>query len=365
MWSARPTSRATASASRAWDCVHSVGSLRWRAKTPITWSKTSIGVASAARVSSRSSVSTPPSSGSSSRGSSSTSSTATVRRSRMARLETARYGAAAPIGGVLWASHSARMGVGAPGSPRRMKQRATSAAFPTSSTAMRSTVSTSCSERTRLAISATSRSRPSASSSCAAERVFSSARAVSPASASRRAISCGGKCRRRLVLATTRTASTRAPETIGTNAALFAPTRSARRRLTRGEDSTSKIVSGAASKAALATAEGSCSRSIRTDRNQPASSPSMRATSPVASLRSSLISMTAANSISRRATTSSRSARATDAASLARAKPAESDAAASGSGGTSATSGSSSFLREGRTQITAATSKAPARASMR
>ncbi len=325
MWSARPTSRATASASRISDCVHAVVSLRCRAKTPLTWSKTWIGVARAARVPSRSSVSTPPRAGSRSSGSCSTSSTATVRRFRMARLDTASFGAASPIGGALGPSHSARIGVGAPGSPRRMKHRATSVALPTSSTATRRTASTSCSERTRLAISATSRSRPSASSSCAAERIRSSASAVSPASASRRAISCGGKVRRLPVLAATRTASTRAPDTIGTNAALFAPTRSAIRRLTRGEDSTSKIVSGDASNTALATADGSCSRSIRTDRHQPASSPSTRATSPVASLRSSLICATAANSTSRSATTSSRSVLATDGASWARAKPAESD----------------------------------------
>ena len=314
---------------------------------------------------SRSSVSTPPRLGSSSLGSSSTSSIATVLPSRIARFEPARFGASAPIGGKPSLSHSARMGVGAPGSPRRMKQRETSVALPTSSTAMRSTAPTSCSERTRLAISATSRSRPSASSSCAAERVFSSARAVSPASASSRAISFGGKVRRRFVLAAMRTASTRAPETTGTKAALFAPTRSARRRLTRGEDSTSKIVSGAASNTALATAEGSCSRSIRTEGNQSASSPSMRATSPVASLRSSLISMTAANSTSRSATTSSRSARATDVVSWARAKPTESDDAASGSGCSSAASGVSSFLVETSRKTTAATRSAPARASMR
>ena len=172
--------------------------------------------------------------------------------------------------------------------------------------------------------------------------------------------------RRRLVLAAMRTASTRAPETTGTKAALFAPTRSARRRLTRGEDSTSKIVSGAASNTALATAEGSCSRSIRTAGNQSASCPSMRATSPVASLRSSLISMTAATSTSRSATTSSRSARATDVVSWARAKPTESDDAASGSGcSSSAASGVSSLLLETSRKTTAATRRAPARASMR
>ena len=133
------------------------------------------------------------------------------------------------------ASHSARIGIGPPGSPSRRKQRLTPMALPVSSTATRRTASRSSSDRTLRPIDATRRSRSSASASALADRARSNASAVSAARAWSSASSSPVKTLRSRVVASTSTARTFSSETSGTKTALFAPTFSASRRLTRGE----------------------------------------------------------------------------------------------------------------------------------
>ena len=98
MWMARPSSRATASASAISPGSQRVASARCRLNTPMTRSKTTIGVASTLRVPRSRSVSRPPRVASSSSGAVSTSPTATVRRSRAARLRPGSLGATSPTG---------------------------------------------------------------------------------------------------------------------------------------------------------------------------------------------------------------------------------------------------------------------------
>ena len=159
VWIASPSSRATASASATSPGSQRVGSSRWRPKTPMIPSKTTMGVASVARVPRSRSACLSPRAGSAISRDVSASSTTTVRRSRAARLSAGSLGATSSTDSTPGAFHSARIGIGSPSSPSRMKQRETPTAFAVSSTATRRTVSRSSSERTRRPISAISRSR--------------------------------------------------------------------------------------------------------------------------------------------------------------------------------------------------------------
>ena len=191
----------------------------------MTSSKTTIGVASTARVPSARSRSTSPSAGSwiSVRGLDVRDADGAPLAQRP-RLSAGSRGASSPTG-----VDAGRVPLGqhrhAPRrySPRRMKARLTPIARPSSSTATRSTASRSSSERTRRPMPATSRSRASASSSAVAERTRSSASAVSAASAERSASSSrrsSGRAARSPRRAPPRP---RLSATTGTNTALFAP----------------------------------------------------------------------------------------------------------------------------------------------
>ena len=85
---ASPISRATASVNAISSSPHRPGVVRWRASTPISSSKITIGTARTAREPRLSSVSRPPSEASSSSGAVSTSSIAKVWRRFTARFET-------------------------------------------------------------------------------------------------------------------------------------------------------------------------------------------------------------------------------------------------------------------------------------
>ena len=187
----------------------------------------------------------------------------------------------------------------------------TPTATPVSSTATRRTASRSSSERTLRPIEATSRSRSSASASASAERVRSSASAASAASAWRSESSSPSNSFGARVVARTSTAGTLSSETSGTKTALFAPTFSASRRLTRCEPATSYTTTGPPSKTALAIPDGSCSKSTVTSRHQEVSLPGASAWRPCAREPSSLISATAAKSTSSSERQASISVRAT------------------------------------------------------
>ncbi len=299
---------ATASASVISDSCHSVGSQRCRPSTPITRSNATIGVASAPRVSRLVSSRTCPSAGSSSPDASSTSPTAIVRRSRAARFETgSRLGSSSR--GTPGASHSAKIGIASPCSPRRMKQRSTFAALAVSSTVTWRSSSRSRRDRSASEIRAIRRSRSSASASARAVRVRSSA---SPASAASVCMSASSPCskRRRSRIAANTTPTTSSRARTGTKAQLFTCAISFKRLFTSGDVSASNTAKPAPSRTTVPAPDASCSSAI--------TSPTMRSDwSPlswVATMRavwpSSSTSASCARSRWKRSTSSARSARA-------------------------------------------------------
>ncbi len=95
----------------------------------------------------------------------------------------------------------------------------------------------------------------------------------------------------------TRTAVTRSSRRMGMNATLFAPSASTSRLLTIFEAAASYTANGAASNAAVATPDGSFSRSRRTPENQSRSRPFTRPTTPFPMLVSSSMTNRQASSM--------------------------------------------------------------------
>ena len=296
VWIARPISCATASRSAISSDDQRRAFARWAEKTPIVRSPTITGVATAAREPSAIRCSRPSSACSASR-----SSIATVRRSEAASSETGRR--STDVAGSSPSRRHSRSTSAAPrSSASRTKHRSASSAAAVSAVAMSSTEATSRSERRRFESAASSRSRSSASESAVPERSRSSAIAASATSSRASAISSRLNARGVVVVATLRTPITVSSTTSGTSSALRAPPiRSARRRLVAGEDATSKRLTGAASKTALAMPEGSPSRSMTTS-SHGSSRPSFVAATPRAmrpSTRTSDAKSTSSSSLAR------------------------------------------------------------------